>query len=124
MAFRTRYGNYEFVVMSSHLIKATSTFIDFMNRVFRNYLDYFVIFFIDDNLVYSKSEEDHKSHLRIQLQLLTHQKLFSKFRNSKVWQRFVTFLVHIVSSVVIEVDPNNTKAVKNWPRPLNPMDFQ
>ena len=83
-----------------------------------------MIVLIDDNLVYSKCEENHMSHLRIVLQLLKNHKLFSKFRNCKVWLRLVAFLVHIVSSLVIEVDPKKTKAVKNWPRPLNPIDFQ
>ena len=62
MAFRTRYGQYEFLVMSFELTNAPATFMDLMNRVFRPYLDRFVIAFIDDIFVYSKSELEHERH--------------------------------------------------------------
>ena len=68
--FRTRYGYYEFLVMSFELTNVPTTFIELMNGVFRPYLDSFVIVFIDDILVYSKTEEDHVRHLRIVLQRL------------------------------------------------------
>ena len=67
-AFRTRYGHYEFVVMSFGLTNASATFMDLMNRVFTHYLDLFIIFFIDDILIYSRSEEEHSIHLRVVLQ--------------------------------------------------------
>ena len=70
MAFRTRYGHYEFLVMSFGLTNAPTTFMDLMNRVFQNYLDSFVIIFIDNILVYSKNEEEHMGHLRVVLQTL------------------------------------------------------
>ena len=70
MAFRTRYGHYEFLVMSFGLTNAPTAFMDLMNRVFRNYLDSFVIVFIDEILVYSKNEYDHMGHLRVVLQTL------------------------------------------------------
>ena len=74
MAFRSRYGHYEFLVRSFSLTNAPATFIDLRNRVFQNYLDSFVIVFIDDILVYSKNEDDHMGHLRVVLQtLIEHQ---------------------------------------------------
>ena len=69
-SFRTRYGHYEFVVMLFGLINAPATFMYLMNRVFKQYLDLFVIIFIDDILIYSRSEEEHASHLRVVLQTL------------------------------------------------------
>ena len=69
-AFRTRYDHYEFVVMSFGLTNAPADFMDLMNRVFKQYLDLFIIVFIDNILIYSRNEEEHASHLRIVLQAL------------------------------------------------------
>ena len=78
-AFRTRYSHFEFLVMSFGLTNAPAAFMDLMNRVSRKYLDLFVIVFIDDILIYSRSENDHMSHLRIGLQVLKDNQLFAKF---------------------------------------------
>nr|GEZ68075.1 DNA/RNA polymerases superfamily protein [Tanacetum cinerariifolium] len=78
-AFRTRYGHYEFLVMPFGLTNAPAVFMDLMNRVFYEFLDKFVIVFIDDILVFSKSKEEHEDHLRTVLQTLRHEKLYAKF---------------------------------------------
>ena len=78
-AFQTRYGHYEFLVMSFGLTNAPVVFMDLMNRVFQNYLDSFVIVFSDDILVYLKNEGDHMNHLRVVLHVIKEHQLFSKY---------------------------------------------
>lgn len=83
--------------MSFGLTSALSTLMGLMNRVFKKYLDIFVIMFIDDILIYSRGEEEHAGHLRIVLQALKDRQLFSKFSECEFWFRLVAFLAHIVS---------------------------
>ena len=90
-AFRTRYGHYEFLVMSFGLTNAPAAFMDLMNRVFKQYLDKFVIVFIDDILIYSRTEEEHAEHLRIVLEILRKEQLFAKFAKCEFWLREVQF---------------------------------
>ncbi|KAL4033018.1 hypothetical protein IC575_006102 [Cucumis melo] len=84
-AFRSRYGHYEFIVMSFGLTNAPAVFMDLMNRVFREFLDTFVIVFIDDILIYSKTEAEHEEHLRMVLQTLRDNKLYAKFSKCEFW---------------------------------------
>ena len=93
IAFRTRYVHYEFLFMSFVLTNAPAAFMDLMNRIFREYLDSFVIVFIDDILIYSKTKEEHAQHLRLTLQILRHHQLYAKFSKCEFWLRSVTFLV-------------------------------
>ena len=95
-----------------------------MNRVFRNYLDSFVIVYIDDILIYSKNEGNHMNHLRVVLQVLKEHQLFAKYSKCEFFLRSVTFLSHIISSEGVNVDPRKTEAVKNWPRPLTTTDIR
>ena len=88
-------------------------FLDLMNRVCRPFLDKFVIVFIDDILVYSQSEEDHKQHLRLVLETLQSEKLYAKFSKCEFWIRKVTFVGHVVSEEGINVDPSKIKAIEN-----------
>ena len=103
-AFRTRYGHYEFLVMSFGLTNAQAAFMDLMNRVFRPYLDRFVIVFIDDILVYSRSELEHEIHLGLVLQTLRRHQLYAKFNKCEFWLSRVGFLGHVVSADGIYVN--------------------
>nr|GEU41945.1 putative reverse transcriptase domain-containing protein [Tanacetum cinerariifolium] len=116
-AFRTRYGHYEFLVMPFCLTNAPTVFMDLMNRIFHEYLDKFVIVFIDDILVYSKTKEEHEEHLRIVLGTLRQEKLYAKFSKCKFWLGQVVFLGHIVSADGITMDPAKVEAITKWPRP-------
>ncbi|KAH9705011.1 Endonuclease [Citrus sinensis] len=118
-AFRTRYGHYEFLVMPFGLTNAPAAFMDLMNRVFHPYLDRFVIVFIDDILVYSRSQEDHEEHLRTVLQTLRQKQLYAKFSKCEFWLDKVVFLGHVISAEGIYVDPQKIEAVVNWERPTN-----
>ena len=118
-AFRTRYGHYEFLVMPFGLTNAPAVFMDLMNRIFRPYLDRFVVVFIDDILVYSRDEEEHAEHLRIVLQILREKQLYAKFSKCEFWLREVSFLGHIVSAEGIRVDPSKISAIVNWNPPKN-----
>ncbi|WP_369010641.1 reverse transcriptase family protein, partial [Escherichia coli] len=91
--------------MSFGLTNALAAFMHLMHSVFRPYLDSFVIVFIDDILVYSRSREVHKHHLRTVLYTLREKKLYAKFSKYEFWLDFVTFLGHVVSSEGIQVDP-------------------
>ncbi|GJZ80375.1 putative reverse transcriptase domain-containing protein, partial [Tanacetum coccineum] len=100
-AFRTRYGHYEFLVMPFGLTNAPAVFMDLMNRVFHEFLDKFVIVFIDDILVFSKSKEEHEEHLRTVLQILRQEKLYAKFSKCEFWLSKVAFLGHIVLASIL-----------------------
>nr|GEZ56425.1 putative reverse transcriptase domain-containing protein [Tanacetum cinerariifolium] len=116
-AFHTRYGHYEFLVMPFGLTNAPAVFMDLMNRVFHECLDKFVIVFIDDILVYSKTREEHEDHLRIVLEILSQKKLYVKFSKCDFWLGQVAFLGHIVSADGITMDPAKVEAITKWPRP-------
>ena len=112
-AFRTRYGHYEFLVMPFGLTNAPAAFMDLMNRVFRPYLDMFVIVFIDDILVYSKYSLEHEEHLRIVLSTLRDKQLYAKFSKCEFWLDRVIFLGHVISAEGVYVDPNKIVTIVN-----------
>ncbi|GKC97215.1 putative reverse transcriptase domain-containing protein [Tanacetum coccineum] len=120
-AFRTRYGHFEFTVMPFGLTNAPAIFMDFMNRVCRPYLDKFVIVFIDNNLIYSKTQEGHVEHLSLVLKLLKKEKLYAKFSKCEFWLREVQFLGHVIDGNGIHVDPSKIEVVKNWIAPRTPL---
>jgi hypothetical protein len=123
-AFSTRYGLYEFTVMSFGLTNAPTYFMNLMNKVFMEYLDRFVVVFIDDILIYSKSESDHEEHLRLVLQKLRDKKLYAKSSKCEFWINEVPFLGHIISKGGISVDPAKVKEIMAWSIPTTVMEIR
>ncbi|GJV47291.1 putative reverse transcriptase domain-containing protein [Tanacetum coccineum] len=124
MAFRTRYGHYEFQVMPFGLTNAPAVFMDLMNRVCKPYLDKFVIVFIDDILIYSKDKKEHEEHLKAILELLKKEKLYAKFSKCEFWIPKVQFLGHVIDSRGIHVDPAKIESIKNWASPKTPTEIR
>ncbi|GKA70965.1 putative reverse transcriptase domain-containing protein, partial [Tanacetum coccineum] len=122
-AFRTRYGHYEFQVMPFDLMNAPAVFMDLMNRVCKPYLDKFVIFFIDDILIYSKNKKEHEEHLKAILELLKKEELYAKFSKCEFWLPKVQFLGHVIDSQGIHVDPTKIKSIKDWASPKMPTEI-
>ncbi|GJW87561.1 putative nucleotidyltransferase, ribonuclease H [Tanacetum coccineum] len=123
-AFRTRYGHFKFMVMPFGLTNAPAVFMDLMNRVCKPYLDKFVIVFIDDILIYSKTKEEHEVHLKLVLKLLRKEKLYAEFSKCEFWLQEVHFLGHVVNQSGIHVDPSKIVAVKNWKAPTTPSEVR
>ncbi|GJW06953.1 putative reverse transcriptase domain-containing protein [Tanacetum coccineum] len=124
IAFRTRYGHYEFQVMPFGLTNASAVFMDLMNRVCKPYLDRFVIVFIDDILIYSKSRKEHEGHLKLILNLLKKEELYAKFSKCEFWLSKVQFLGHVIDSEGIHVDPAKIEAIKDWASPKTPTEIR
>lgn len=112
--FKTRYGHYEFLVMSFGLINAAAVFMDLKNMIFHPFLDQFVIVFIDDILIYSGSQDEHAKHIRIVLQTLRNKKLFAKFSKYEFWLDKVMFLGHVIIAEGLCLDPQKTEVVARW----------
>jgi len=116
-AFTTRYGLYEYLVMSFGLTKAPPHFMYLMNSVFMPELDKFVVVFIDDILIYSKTKKEHAEHLRIVLTRLREHQLYVKFSKCEFWLDKVHFLGHVLSAEGVAVDPGKVEDVFNWNPP-------
>ncbi|WMV30893.1 hypothetical protein MTR67_024278 [Solanum verrucosum] len=117
--FQIRYCHYEFLVMSFELTNAPTTFMALMNGEFRLYLDSFVIIFIDNILIYSRSKEEHEHHLRIVLGIAKEKKFYAKFSKCEIWLSSVALVGHVVSKEGIMVDPKKIEAVGDWVRPVS-----
>ncbi|RVW18327.1 Transposon Ty3-G Gag-Pol polyprotein [Vitis vinifera] len=114
-----RYGHYEFVVMPFGLTNAPAAFMDMMNRIYRPYLDHFVVLFVDDILIYSKSREEHSHHLHMALQTLREHQLYAKLEKCDFWLQEIQFLGQMVTQEGISMDPTKVEVVTNWERPKN-----
>ncbi|GJX25783.1 putative reverse transcriptase domain-containing protein [Tanacetum coccineum] len=121
-AFKTRYGHYEFQVMPFGLTNAPTMFMDLINRVCRPYLDKFVIVFIDDILIYSKTKEEHDAHLRLILELLKKEELYAKFSKCDFWLSKIPISSWklIESERPFTVDPTKIESIKDWESPKTP----
>ena len=93
------------------LKNAPTAFMDLMHRVFQPYLDQFVVVFVNDILIYSKSEKEHEDHLRVVLQVLRDHQLYAKFIKCEFWLTEVKFLGHVVSASGVSVDPEKIEVV-------------
>jgi hypothetical protein len=123
-AFRTRYGLYEYTVMSFGLTNALAYFVYLMNKVFMEYLDKFVVVFIDGILIFSKMEEEHEKHLRMVLEKLRSNQLYAKFSKCEYWLTEVAFLGHVISAGGMSVDPSKVRDVLNWMPPTNASEIR
>jgi hypothetical protein len=123
-AFRTWYELYEYTVMSFGLTNAPGHFMYLMNKVFMEYLDRFVVVFIDDILVFSKMMEEHEEHLRLVLEKLRSNQLYAKFSKCEFWLTEVAFLGYVISAGGVSVDPGKVKDVLNWMPPATVSEIQ
>jgi hypothetical protein len=124
IAFRTRYGHYEFVVVPFGLTNAPVTFMCLMNNVLNKFLDKFVLVFIDDILIYSKNIKEHEEHLRILLQVLREHQLYAKFNKCEFFQKQIHFLVHVLSEEGVVVDLDKIRSIMEWSTPKDVSDIR
>ncbi|GJX65336.1 putative reverse transcriptase domain-containing protein [Tanacetum coccineum] len=110
-------------VMPFGLTNASAIFMDLMNRVCKLYLHKFVIVFIDDILIYSKSKQEHEEHLKLTLELLKKEQLYAKFSKCEFWIPRVQFLGHVIDSQGIHVDPAKIESIKDWASPKTAMEI-
>jgi hypothetical protein len=112
-AFSTRYGHYEYVVMSFGLTNTPAAFMEAMNGMLHEYLDDFVVVFLDDILIYSQTEEEHERHLSPVLDSLRKNQFYAKLKKCAFWLSEVAFLAHVINQHCIFVDPKNVASMVN-----------
>ena len=123
-AFRTRYGHFEYNIMPFGLTNASAIFQHLMNDVFHEFLDHFVVVYLDDILVFSKNEKDYKNHVRLVLEKLHSPGLYAKLEKCIFHQPQVEFLGYIISGEGLSMDPKKIEAVISWKRPSTVQDVQ
>ena len=115
----TRYGAYEFLVMPFGLTNAPATFCTLMNQVFHDYLDKFIVVYLEDIVIYSHTLEEHKRHMEMVFQRLRENKLFVKKEKCSFAQDHIKFLGHIIEQRRIRMDMEKVKAIQEWKPPTN-----
>ncbi len=123
-AFSTASGHYEYLVIPFGLSNSPSVFDAFINDVFRDMLNHWVIVYIDDILIYSDSYQDHIKHVRSVLQRLIVNQLFAKTEKCEFHQDTISFLVYVISSGGVAMNERKVQAILNWPRPLTIKELQ
>jgi hypothetical protein len=122
-AFSTRYGLYEYTMMSFGLMNTSTYFMYLMNKVLIEYLDKFILVFIDDILIFSNTEEEYEKHLRLVLEKLRSNQLYAKFSKCEFWIIEVAFLGLVISAGGVSVDPSKVKDVLNWMPLVNALEI-
>ena len=117
IAFRSRYGHYEYVVMPFRVTNAPALFMDYMDRILHPFLDKFVVAFIDNTLLYSKTKEEHGEYLKLVLEILREKQSCAKLSKCEFWLEEVNFVGHVISAQEIFVDLTKVEAVLQWERP-------
>lgn len=123
-AFRTRYGHFEFLVLPFGLTNAPATFMHLMHQVFRPLLDKFVLVFLDDILIYSRSTEEHERNVREVMELLRKHKLYAKASKCELFKTKVEFLGHMVDEKGIHMMEDKVRAMQEWPPPKSVAELQ
>jgi hypothetical protein len=123
-ASHTRYGLYEYAVMPFGLTNAPAYFMYLMNKVFMEYMDKFVVVFIDDIFIFSKTEEEHEKHLRLVLKKHRSNQLYTKFSKCEFLLTAVAFFGHVISAGGVSVDPGKVRDIVNWMPPTNVSEIQ
>jgi hypothetical protein len=124
IAFRTRYGHYEFVVVPFGLTNSPATFMCLMNNVLNKFLDKFVLVFIDDILIYSKNRKEHDEHLILVLQVLREHQLYAKFNKCEFFKKQIHYLGHVLSEEGVAIDLDKIRSIMEWPTPTDVSDIR
>jgi hypothetical protein len=122
-AFRCRYGLFEYTVMPFGLCNALGTFQHYMNDTFRDFLDQFLIVYLDDLLIYSETLEEHKRHVRMVLERLQKAELYLKLSKCEFHKEEVGFLGYIIGPNGVKMDPAKVSAITTWPTPKSVHDI-